>query len=96
MARVEVVVREGVGEDGQLLEVAGLCVVAGHVLEEAHGIAREGVLVCPELLAGEAGGESGEEEQERRGCVRQAWLWCCGRRHAGVVGAVGWCWAGGW
>lgn len=97
LAREEVVVREGVGEEGPLLEVAGLCVAGSHVVEEAQGVAGEGVVVCPEVLAGEGGGESGEEEQEGRGCVRQAWLCGCGRSsHAGAVCAVGWCWAGGW
>lgn len=95
--RVEVVVEEGVGEEGRLLEVAGLRVAGSHVLEEAERVAGEGVVVCPELLAGEGGGESREEEQqERRGGVRQARPWGCGRSHGGSVGAVGWCWAGAW
>lgn len=93
--RVEIGVEEGVGEEGRLLEVAGLCVAGSHVLEEAECVAGEGVVVCPEALAGEAGGQSGEEEQERRCGVRQPWLCGCGRSHAGSVGAVGWCWAGG-
>lgn len=96
LVRAEVVVEEGVGEEGRLLEVAGLCVAGSHVLEEAECVAGEGVVVCPELLAGEGGGESREEEQECRGGVRQAWLWGVGRSHGGSVGAVGWCWAGGW
>lgn len=89
--RVEVVVEQGVGEEGRLLEVAGLCVAGSHVPEEAECVTREGVVMCPELLAGEGGGESGEEEQQGRGGVRPAWLWGCGRRHGGCVGAVGWC-----
>lgn len=85
---------EGVGEEGRLLQVAGLCVAGSHVLEEAKRVGGEGVVVCPEVLAGQAGGQSGEEEQERRGGVRQAWPCVCGRRHGGCVAAVGCCRAG--
>lgn len=95
MVRLEVVVEEGVGEEGPLLEVAGLCVAGSHVLQEAERVAGEGVLVRPEVLAGQGGGESGEEEQERRGGVRQAWLCGRGRSHGGSGGAVGCCGAGG-
>lgn len=95
LVRLQVVVEQGGGEEGRLLEVAGLCVADSHVLEEAQSVAGEGVLVCPEVLAGQAAGQSGEEEQERRGGVRQAWRCGCGRSHGESVGAVGRCWAGG-
>lgn len=95
LVRLEVVVEQGVGEEGRLLEVAGLRVAGSHVLQEAESVAGEGVLVCPQVLAGQAGGQSGEEEQERRGGVRQAWPCGCGLSHGGSVAAVGWCGAGG-
>lgn len=66
-----------------------------HVLQEAESVAGEGVLVCPEVLAGQGAGQSGEEEQERRGGVRQAWPCGCGRSHGEAVAALGWCRAGG-
>ena len=96
LLRVEVGVAEGVGEEGLVLELTGVCGVGSHVVEELELLPGEGVVVGPEVLAGEGGGESREQEQKCRGAVAQAGLWGCERSHGVPVGAVGWCWAGGW
>lgn len=72
MVRVEVVVvEEGVGEEGRLLEVAGLYRARSHVLEKLECVPRN---VGPQVVAWEAGCESREEEQECQGAVPQAGL----------------------
>ena len=82
-------VEEGVGEaEGRLVLLAGLCRAGSHGLEEPEAVPGEGVVAGPQVVAGEGGGESRQEEQERRGAVRQAGLWGCGRCHGGWVGAA--------
>ena len=82
-------VEEGVGEDGRLVGVAGLCRAGSHGLEELEAVPGEGVVSGRQVVAGEGGGESRQEEQERRGAVAQAGLWGCGRSHGGPVGGAG-------
>lgn len=83
-------VQEGVGEEGRLLVVAGRCGAGSHGLEELEAAPGEGGIAGSAVVAGEAGGESREEEQERRGAAAQAGLWGCGRRHGGAAcGACG-------
>lgn len=94
-------VEEGVGEEGRVLVVAGLCRAGSHGLEELEAVPGEGGVAGPQVVAGEGGGESRQEEQERRGGVRQAVLWVCGRSHGGAVGGGGQepgqaCWGCGW
>lgn len=85
------VVEEGVGEgEGRLLVLAGLWRSGSHVPEDVEAVPGEGGVAGRQVAAGEGGGESRQEEQERRGAVAQAGVVGCGRRH-GV-----WWWAGGW
>lgn len=81
-------VEEGVGEEGRLLVVAGLWGAGSHGLEELEAVPGEGGVAGTQVVAGEGGGESRQEEQERRGAVRPAGLWGCGRSHGGAVGAA--------
>lgn len=87
-------VEEGVGEgEGGVVVLAGLWRAGGHGLEELEAVPGEGVVAGRQVVAGEGGGESREEEQEGRGAVPQAGVWGCGRRHGW---GCGWCWAGAW
>lgn len=81
-------VQEGVGEEGRLLVLAGRCGAGSHGLEELEAAPGEGVIAGRPVVAGEAGGESRQEEQERRGAAAQVGLCGCGRRHGGAVGAA--------
>ena len=81
---------EGVGEEGRLLVVAGRCGAVSHVLEELEAAPGEGGIAVRPVVAGEAGGKSREEEQERRGAAPQAGLWGLGCSHGGAVGAAWW------
>lgn len=83
-------VEEGVGQDGRLVGVAGLCRAGSHGLEELEAVPGEGGVAQRQVVAGEGGGESRQEEQERRGAVAQArGLWGRGRSHGGAVGGAG-------
>lgn len=82
--------QEGVGEEGRLLVVAGRCGAGSHVVEELEAAPGEGGIAGRPVVAGEAGGKSREEEQERRGAAAQAGLWGFGRSHGGAVGAAWW------
>ena len=83
-------VEEGVGEgEGRVLVVAGLWRAGSHGLEELEAVPGEGGVAGTQVVAGEGGGESRQEEQERRGAVPQAGLWGCGRSHGGAVGGAG-------
>lgn len=88
------VVQEGVGEDGRLVVVAGRCGAGSHVAQELEAAPGEGVVAGRPEVAGEAGGESRQEEQERRGTAPQAGLWGCGRRHGGPWVLRGGRWSG--
>lgn len=83
-----VVVEEGVGEGWRLLVVAGLWRAGSHGLEEVEAVPGEGGVAWPQVVAGEGGGESRQEEQERRGAVPRAGLWGCVRSHGGAVCAA--------
>lgn len=81
---------EGVGEgEGGVQVLAGRVGAGSHVLEELGAVPGEGGIAGPEVVAGEGGGESRAEEQERRGAVAQAGLWGCGRSHGGAWVVLG-------
>lgn len=67
-------VQEGVGEEGLLVVVAGRCGAGSHGLEELEAAPGEGGIAGRPVVAGEGGGESRQEEQERRGAPCQAGL----------------------